>query len=1151
MDKFEYKIRAEEINALIEKKEYAEAVKIADTIDWRRVRSVVMLCKVSELYKMNRRYEDSKEVLLLAYDLKPNSRKIVYSLCELAIKLEETVQAVEYYKEFIQIAPRDTGRFILQYRLYEAQDVSLEERIAVLEEYKKRDYREKWAYELAYLYHRIGLATRCVEECDELILWFGDGKYVIKALELKMLHAPLTPEQQEKYNARFMVPAQEAEPEPSSESEQTVEGSLPIEIKAVEATRAKTEEIPSRKVRREAESSFSDTKEFYGQEDPVLVNTDAQYEADDDVKEYEMQSRTVSEEEPVDDSLSEEPVKEAAEEAVSADENDEDADMKIVNPNEDLDIQVKTIDVDDAYNTINLQEELAKNLAKMLAEEDMEASDATRALPVDSIFQATSEAGSSTDESYHYDYETEELEEIEESGESVEGEEFGESELSGDDDSEESAKSEKVEETEGTKAEDSEETEKAGEFGIAKASEWQESGETGEAEETAESIETEELEEIEEPTASEEPAESEESAEIEESGESELSGDHDSEDSAKSENIENLEEIEKTKKIVDIKEIGNTYGEEDSFTEDQEQIEEKIAEEEISGEDVLGADIPEEEISEEETLEEEISREERLEIPEEKVPEKEIEPLFFQQNNTLSDELIKAVQTVAMEAAKEAARQAAQEAAQATAMAMKEIQPDHMTESAKDLEAEPQQAEEPEPEVSKQITGQLSFSDIMAEWEETKKANEEKHLQEMKQRVLEQTGPLFSSFDEQARASVQSDLDMLSPMIDVFSDTEDLATEVEDALASELGDETDHEDTDSEALLSEEPAEDAGEYVGEAVAQEPEQAAEDAESEDTEDRPSSFNTEEINGLEDKLMTALSEQHYETANIQSSILEKEIASYEEQPSSDDEQTQKPETQQDEAQPETHTLTKTERKIFGSIAQTKELREQIAAALSKVSLLPYSGNIIVTGENGTGALEIAQNIVLDLTETKRGFSGKSVVYQSSDLEGKDILQIVKEVANGALIIDHAGDLSADLCNRLMKAGNEQEENGIVFIFVDTQKDIERLGRSFPKLPEYFDARIDITVLDNDGLVKFGQEYAKDKEFSIDEMGVLALYNRIEERQTSEHAVTVEEVKEIINGAIQNAEKKNLSHFMDVIFAKRYDKEDMIVLREKDFM
>ncbi len=200
MDKYEYKIRAEEINALIAEGKFAEAVEIADTIDWRRVKSVMMLCKISDLYKINRRYPESRDILLLAYEKHPTGRLIVYSLCELSIKMEESVQAIEYYKEFVQIAPKDTGRYILQYRLYEAQDVSLEERIAVLEEFKKRDYREKWAYELAYLYHRIGLTTKCVEECDEMFLWFGEGKYVVKALELKKLHEPLNAEQQDKYD---------------------------------------------------------------------------------------------------------------------------------------------------------------------------------------------------------------------------------------------------------------------------------------------------------------------------------------------------------------------------------------------------------------------------------------------------------------------------------------------------------------------------------------------------------------------------------------------------------------------------------------------------------------------------------------------------------------------------------------------------------------------------------------------------------------------------------------------------------------------------------------------------------------------------------------------------------------------------------------
>ncbi|MGN1147812.1 MAG: tetratricopeptide repeat protein, partial [Lachnospiraceae bacterium] len=238
MDKYEYKIRSEEIKTLIAKGEYVDAAAIADTIDWRRVKSVMMLCTISDLYKINRRFEDARDMLLLAYDRHPGGRSIVYSLCELSIKMGEFVQAVEYYKEFVQVAPKDSGRYVLQYKLYEAQDVSLEERIAVLEELKSKDYSEKWAYELAYLYHRIGLATKCVEECDELILWFGEGKYVLKAMELKMLHEPLTADQQERYNQMKGI---------SQPAEQSVEGtSEPAEEQAEEdLVNAPTKEIPA------------------------------------------------------------------------------------------------------------------------------------------------------------------------------------------------------------------------------------------------------------------------------------------------------------------------------------------------------------------------------------------------------------------------------------------------------------------------------------------------------------------------------------------------------------------------------------------------------------------------------------------------------------------------------------------------------------------------------------------------------------------------------------------------------------------------------------------------------------------------------------------------------------------------------------------
>ncbi|MDE7479316.1 MAG: hypothetical protein K2M91_15510, partial [Lachnospiraceae bacterium] len=200
MDKFEYKVRSDEITKLIQIEKYAEAVKIADTIDWRRVKSATMLLRIAALYRINRRNEDSKEMLMLAYERYPANRSVLSALCELSIELDDIVAAVEYYKQFVKLAPKDNGVYTLRYRILEAQEASLEERIEILEELKKRDYQEEWAYELAYLYHRVGLSTKCVEECDDIILWFGDGPYVMKAMELKAMHVPLTDTQQQNYN---------------------------------------------------------------------------------------------------------------------------------------------------------------------------------------------------------------------------------------------------------------------------------------------------------------------------------------------------------------------------------------------------------------------------------------------------------------------------------------------------------------------------------------------------------------------------------------------------------------------------------------------------------------------------------------------------------------------------------------------------------------------------------------------------------------------------------------------------------------------------------------------------------------------------------------------------------------------------------------
>ena len=334
MDKVEYKIRADEIKALIGEGRYAEAVRIADTIDWKRVKSGAMLCTISDLYKINRRYEESRDVLLMAYDRHPTSRPIVYSLCELAIKMGEFVQAVEYYKEFVRIAPRDTGRYILQYKLYEAQEVSLEERIAVLEEFKKHDYRERWAYELAYLYHRVGLTTECVEECDEMFLWFGEGRYVMKALELKALHEPLSPEQQDRYN-RFKNKGNE-------ETQQ--------------ASQVSTEE--TEKAQEQPEIVYQDTKQPTKEMPPIT---------DEVIREYNIsRSEGAAQDTVVYEPQMQQEVQQAYQEPVSDDTKVYRED-EIVYPHIN-EIKEPTVDVSQ-YNTMNLQETLAEGLREIIAAE--------------------------------------------------------------------------------------------------------------------------------------------------------------------------------------------------------------------------------------------------------------------------------------------------------------------------------------------------------------------------------------------------------------------------------------------------------------------------------------------------------------------------------------------------------------------------------------------------------------------------------------------------------------------------------------------------------------------------------------------------------------------------------------------------------------
>lgn len=933
MDKSEYKLRAEEIKDLISRGEYAQAAEIADTIDWRRVKSVMMLCTISDLYKINRRYEDARDMLLLAYERRPGGRTICYSLCELSIKMEEYVQAIEYYKEFVQVAPKDPGRYILQYKLYEAQDVSLEERIAVLEELKKRDYREKWAYELAYLYHRVGLAARCVEECDELILWFGEGKYVIKAMELKMLHQPLTPEQQEKYDHRFDAPGSHI---PSQNSVQDNEYSG---NESYEQSYAK-------------DGSY-DQEQGYAQDGSY--DQDQSYAQDSSYDQNQSYVQDSGYDQVNGDTQIYDPVQPAQQETPTQPVQD------------DYDIHVKTMDVGQ-YNTINLQAELAAGLREVLGEE-----------PKGDTAKATSDSITRSIVAPMMDSDTESLDypEI--------------AEVSEDDLEPE------TEQIEGSEVF----------FG--------ETGEIGDLSQVPE-VETEEI-------LPEEPA------------------------SLKKQDV----------------------------------------------------------------------------VPE--LSKAEVEPEA----------------TTPVEPPKELANVLAQESDGQISLVMPEAE-----------------------SIEKQITGQINIEDILAEWERKKKENLEKREEEVRQHVLQQTGAMFTEFEQAVRdglleklekekavdADTVTDTDEveeLEEIADVNDETEKAPAEVSEEEQEPEPADTDIVDTEEVEELEEEPA--VAEYEEESATEEPD-AVVDME---VTQEPAA----EIPEVPEETTAEIEEVPEETTAETEEASEESVAEAEEEPEEaveevpEDEQPQTPEppvVERDKAK--VRALTREERELYAPFIQSKSAREQLVKAIDNISLAAYTGNVIITGEEGMDTLSLAKNMIREIQATDSNFSGKVAKISGRALNKKDAAETLNRLQNGALIICKASEMNNKTVDTMYKA-LQQENQGIVIILEDTRKEIDRFLEKYEKLQESFTSRMDVEALSNDTLVAFGRQYAREREYSIDELGVLALHTRIEDMQTIDHVVTVVDVKEIVDEAIAHANKKTLKHFFDVLFAKRYDDEDMIILTEKDFV
>jgi len=341
LDKYEYRVRTEQMLEYMEQKSYKKAMEIADSIDWRKAKNAAMLCTASEIYEYNGEYEKSREILFIAYDRAPGSRKIVYRLGTLALKLNDVREATDCYEEFIAMAPKDPNQYILRYKILKSQNAPLSQQIEALEEFKKAEYVEKWAYELAKLYHEAGMVAECLEECDDLILWFSEGKYVYQAMELKMKYKPLTPLQQEKYNHRNdeKKPVKKVEPVAEKKEEKVENVEEPtVEMKVDEVNAAISLENTTKVEAVSAEEAEKIEETPVAEEESVEEEAETIEEAPSE-EETEIIEEAKAEEETIEEVPAEEEAEASEEPQVLDETEDEDVSKEIFSQSSKMSVE--------------------------------------------------------------------------------------------------------------------------------------------------------------------------------------------------------------------------------------------------------------------------------------------------------------------------------------------------------------------------------------------------------------------------------------------------------------------------------------------------------------------------------------------------------------------------------------------------------------------------------------------------------------------------------------------------------------------------------------------------------------------------------------------------------------------------------------------
>ena len=952
MDKYEYRVKTEQMLDHLEKKEYQQAKEIADGIDWRRVKNASMLNTVSEIYEYNGEFKKGRDILFLAFDRAPGSRKIVYRLGTLALKIKDIREATDCYEEFVKLAPKDPNQYILKYKILRTQGASLTDQITALEEFKKAEYIEKWAYELAKLYDEAGMTAECLEECDDLILWFSEGKYVYLAMELKMKYKPLTPLQQEKYDSR--PGAVKKKPEPEKQPESTLE------------------EVDDENEYNESTEETVDVQEEPVRE-PVTERVDESEVQEIPPQEVPMQETVVQEEIP-----QEEIVEEAAEEVVEEE-------PVYTEPEEAAEEHGSTIK--QVVTGATLEEALAQGMAVAngitIEEEAMKEREdeilANGQMMIDDILQKWEEKQKDHEAAIEKQKakDEERLQKEREQARIRQEEERREVERKA---AEAEARRKAEEEEAARKAAEEEARRKAEEEAARKAAE----------EEARRKAEEE---------AARKAAEEEARRKAEE-------------EAARKAAEEEAEPISKTQRIPDdivrlMEEMGNEESEEELYEEDFEdgsETEEDFIEgieEELSGIDMSGSSFEEADFGDEDF--------EEADFEEEDFEDEDFEEADFEE------------------------------------------------EDFEDEDFEDEDFEE-------------------ADFEEEDFEDED--------------------FEEADFEEEDFDAD--------FADVEDEEEDFDDDFADVDDEETDFDDEDLEI-------------------EDDEEADEELEIEE----PSE---EEIQA---RIKKSKGGVPFDTGFVVTGRYDLSATSEIGLKAG---------------------LTEEQKKLFSYFVPVRGMSEQIVEVLdndrrAQREGTSKTGNLLVIGRKGSGKTVLAVDIVKAIQKQRSLKQGKVAIVTGESLNKKELTNIIQKLRGGAIIIEHAGKLNA----RTVKELNylmEKKTGELLFVLEDQRKPLERLMTANPEFKKKFSSKLELPVFINDELVTFGQTYAKENGYKLDEMGILALYSRIDVMQREDHAVSVAEVKEIMDEAISHSQKANVKHLARRVFGKGTDDSDRIILKEEDF-